>query len=229
VCTIPPIVKEEPVIDLRIGSAIRAERERRAISLRELAKRAGLTASGLSQIERGVMHPSLLSLRRIAASLGMPMFWFVVDHQAGDPNIVVRKADRVVYQTAGAHARYEVFTRGVNRELEGTTCTMQPGKRVTTKPAIHLGDELLLVMRGVGEAEVAGVKYHLGAGDTIYIAGGLPHRLTNAGDDELEAIWVISAAAKAEVPAETDPPRPRPARGRPRRNPAGVRPDSADS
>jgi transcriptional regulator with XRE-family HTH domain len=187
-------MKEDPAIDLRIGSSIRTERERRGISLRQLAARAGLTPSGLSQIERGVMHPSLLSLRRVADSLDMPMFWFVLDHQTTDPDIVVRKADRVAYQVAHMPATIETLTRGLNRALEGMTCTIAPGKHSVAKPVVHQGDEITLLLSGELQVEVAGSKYSLGPGDSIYISNGLAHRYVNTGTTDAEAVMVVSAA-----------------------------------
>ena len=49
----------------------------RSMSLRELAKRAGTTASMLSQIERNLVNPSISTLKSIAQALEVPMFKFL--------------------------------------------------------------------------------------------------------------------------------------------------------
>lgn len=55
-----------------IAAAIRRERERASISLSELAKRAGLAKSTLSQLESGTGNPSVETLWAIGVALGVP-------------------------------------------------------------------------------------------------------------------------------------------------------------
>ncbi|HSM01163.1 MAG TPA: helix-turn-helix transcriptional regulator [Acidimicrobiia bacterium] len=54
-----------------IGSFIRQQRERSAISIRKLAERAGISNPYLSQIERGLRKPSAEILKRIAKGLSV--------------------------------------------------------------------------------------------------------------------------------------------------------------
>ena len=52
-----------------LGARIRDHRERRDISLRELARRVGMSPSALSQIERGKSQPKLRTLYAVATEL----------------------------------------------------------------------------------------------------------------------------------------------------------------
>jgi transcriptional regulator with XRE-family HTH domain len=54
-----------------LGARLRAERERRKLSLSELARRLGVTASLISQIETGKSKPSVVTLYGIASKLGL--------------------------------------------------------------------------------------------------------------------------------------------------------------
>lgn len=54
-----------------VGSFIRQQRERSAISLRKLADRAGISNPYLSQIERGLRKPSAEILKSIARALSI--------------------------------------------------------------------------------------------------------------------------------------------------------------
>ena len=54
-----------------LGSFIRQQRERSAISIRKLADRAGISNPYLSQIERGLRKPSAEILKRIARGLSV--------------------------------------------------------------------------------------------------------------------------------------------------------------
>jgi transcriptional regulator with XRE-family HTH domain len=57
------------VIASRIGPRIRARRIERGISLRELARRIGVSASFVSRVENGHCPPSVDTLRAIASEL----------------------------------------------------------------------------------------------------------------------------------------------------------------
>ena len=60
-----------PAAVLQIGGRIRAERVRRGISLRSLARGVGLSPSLISQIETGKCQPSVSTLYAITTALGV--------------------------------------------------------------------------------------------------------------------------------------------------------------
>src|ERR687888_1237453 len=57
----------------KVGSRLRAERERRGISLRELARRVGVSPSLVSQIELDRVNPSVSTLYALVTELGLTM------------------------------------------------------------------------------------------------------------------------------------------------------------
>jgi transcriptional regulator with XRE-family HTH domain len=59
------------------GTAVQREREAQGISLRGLAKRAGISRSALAQYERGTQLPGLEASERIAAALGHSLGYMV--------------------------------------------------------------------------------------------------------------------------------------------------------
>src|ERR1700730_11869261 len=62
-----------------IGTKLRAVRQQRQVSLRELAQKADISASMLSQIETGKAYPSVRSIYSIAAALDVPVDYFFPD------------------------------------------------------------------------------------------------------------------------------------------------------
>ena len=56
---------------MNVGGLIRRERERQGLSLRELARRVGVSASMLSQVETDRTRPSVSTIYAIAAELGL--------------------------------------------------------------------------------------------------------------------------------------------------------------
>src|SRR5436190_20826171 len=92
----------------KVGSRLRQERERRGISLRELARRVGVSPSLVSQIELDRVTPSVSTLYSLVTELGMTMGEVFGDsepagpvvHTPGDEGIVERPETRRVINLA---------------------------------------------------------------------------------------------------------------------------------
>ena len=67
-----------------IGAKLRAIRQKRRMSLRELARSAEMSASMLSQIETGKTYPSVRTIYSIAAALDVPVDYFFPDQPEED-------------------------------------------------------------------------------------------------------------------------------------------------
>lgn len=68
-----PRTPQSPKDQTALGDAIRELRKKRGATQDELAKDAGISRNMLSQIERGEGNPSWVTLRGIAAALGVPV------------------------------------------------------------------------------------------------------------------------------------------------------------
>ncbi|MBI3764264.1 MAG: helix-turn-helix transcriptional regulator, partial [Chloroflexi bacterium] len=78
---------------INVGGRVRALREESGMSLRALAKSSEMSPNALSQIERGNASPSVSTLNRLAAALGVPITAFF---DTGTPReaVVFVKAER---------------------------------------------------------------------------------------------------------------------------------------
>ena len=65
--------QSEPVEPSHIGPRLRAQREQLGLSLREIARRIGVSASLISQIERDKVNPSVSTLYALVQELGLTM------------------------------------------------------------------------------------------------------------------------------------------------------------
>ena len=88
-----------------ISMSLRRERARTALSLTELARRAGVAKSTLSQLENGVGNPSLETLWALAQALGIPLSRLVDPPQQGIQVIragegAIMHAERAAYDAA---------------------------------------------------------------------------------------------------------------------------------
>ena len=68
-----PRTPQDPQAQLALGKAIRALRDKLGASQESLAREAGITPNMLSLIERGEGNPSWVTMRGIAAALGVPV------------------------------------------------------------------------------------------------------------------------------------------------------------
>ena len=95
--------------DAQLGRKLKTLRTHAGISLRTLATRAGFSASFLSQLEKGQVSPSIASLGRIAAELGVTLAELF--HTAdGAAQTVVRGASRPAFTSEWSRARIESLT-----------------------------------------------------------------------------------------------------------------------
>ena len=69
-------------VELKVGQRLNSRRREMGISLRKLAKMTGLSASFLSQVERGQTNLSLKSLQFISQALSVPLLYFLTDNKA---------------------------------------------------------------------------------------------------------------------------------------------------
>ncbi len=84
-----------------LGERLRALRQERELQQRQLADKAGLTPSMVSQIESGRLTPSLHTLGKLAAALGVPIAALFDGRPAGSC-VVTRKRDYPVVSFDGS-------------------------------------------------------------------------------------------------------------------------------
>ena len=59
---------------IALGTVIREKREAQELTQHELAERANVDRNYIGMVERGERNPSYMSLIKIAAGLGMPVY-----------------------------------------------------------------------------------------------------------------------------------------------------------
>jgi transcriptional regulator with XRE-family HTH domain len=174
-----------------IGARVRKLREELSLTAAELAARSGLSPSMLSQVERGLVTPSISSLRSIAAALNVPAFHFLIEPVDID-DIVVRRNERKTLQLPDYHAVYQLLSPNLDRKIEMMFFEIPPGGATCEAPMSHNGEECLVVIHGRFKVVLPDREVILDAGDSIYFEWALPHRLVNVGDEPASALCAIS-------------------------------------
>ena len=174
-----------------LGSAVRAQRERRRLTIASLARKVGVSAAAISQIESGAVQPSVATLRRLAASLEIPVFrlFLPVESEAVK---VVRKADRKTISRPWSGARYQLLSPSVQGQLEVMEVSMEPGQDSAPGLLSHAGEECLVVITRRGALELSDAVIDLRAGDAATFQGSILHRLRNTCRGRLTALSIIT-------------------------------------
>jgi mannose-6-phosphate isomerase-like protein (cupin superfamily)/DNA-binding transcriptional regulator YiaG len=182
-------VHDEQARSAQLGAAIRTLRRRNDLTLVQLAAKVSLSHSFLSQLERGEARPSMSSLHRIAVALGttqQALMSFQVGEAQGGPVCMVSggEGDSVAHQGGSARS----LVRGERK--------MHPVEYVNPNTEFdefytHDSDEFIYVIEGVIEVDLEGEGlYRLVAGDTLYYAGGIPHRWRSLTSDPVKLLMV---------------------------------------
>ena len=158
-----------------IAAALRRERERVGISLAELARRAGLAKSTLSQLESGTGNPSVETLWSLGVALGVP-FSRLVEPPA--PLIrVVRAGEGPRLQSDHADFFATLLTAGsthARRDLY--VMELEPGGSRQADAHLPGSIEHLVVAAGRLRVGPEHEEIELAPGDYVTFPGDIPHR-----------------------------------------------------
>ena len=192
-----------------LGPRLRLVRGSRRLSVRELARRVGCSASLISQIERGVSVPSVGVLYSLATELGSSLDYLLFGSGAGPasdagpavapepreappPAIVQRGCDRRIIDLASG-VRWERLTPQPEAMTDFLEVIYSPGGHSTDerRPLRHDGREYGLIISGTLQANVGFESYELGPGDSIAFDSSVPHEYLNKTGDYVHAVWVV--------------------------------------
>ena len=204
-----------------LGPRLRLAREQRRLSVRELARRIGCSASLVSQIERGVSVPSVGVLYSLATELDTSLDHLLFGAEprrppaaapgpdapgtgvpgtgAPDivaPGIVQRAVGRNIIDLASG-VRWERLTPGADAMTDFLEVIYSPGGHSTDerRPLRHDGHEYGLVISGTLQANVGFESYELGPGDSIAFDSATPHEYLNKTGEPVHAVWVVVHSA----------------------------------
>jgi len=100
-----------------LGHKVRTLRSERRMSIADLATKAGVSAGIISQIERGKSNPSMKTLQRIRAALGVSLWAFLEQPKvvSQDP-MFVRRADERLRIVVGPNKLIKELLSPINHE-----------------------------------------------------------------------------------------------------------------
>lgn len=194
--------RSEPEALDAIGHRLREERVRAGLSQRELARRVGLSASLISQLESGQSRPSVGTLYSIVTELGVSLDRVIRggDFREPDGSGEIDPAHRSPVVHPGERPAIDLDS-GVRweelaAEQEGVDFLIaiyEVGGASTPDRSLirHNGREYGYVINGTLSVQIGFSEHRLHPGDSIAFDSTTPHRLFNSGDVPVEAIWFV--------------------------------------
>ena len=175
--------------DEALGSRIRAARARCGLSVSELATKAGVSKSLVSQIERGVAAPSIDTLRRLASALQVPVFSLFLEDP--DEGMVVRRSERRIVRYPGTAAVREILSPTLSGRMVLLWVTFPAGED-GREPVRHVGEECVVVVCGTLHVQIEDQLVVLEEGDSMTFNSDAPHTFRNPTAQVTEVLTAIS-------------------------------------
>lgn len=189
-----------------LGARLRTLREERGMSARQLALVLGISASAVSQIERGVMKPSVTRLLAITDALGVPLATVFDDgtaqHEARSgasglthAGVAVTRAWQAGPVELEGGVTFRRLSPGPTPGLDFFESVYPPDSDAISLGESglfrHEGYEIGTVVSGELTIDLDGEELVLAAGDSVSFPCSVPHRIRNAGVRPVVATWLI--------------------------------------
>ena len=184
--------KSHVTLEQSLGEALRRLRDRERVSVRSLASKCGFSPSFISQVELNQASPSLASLERIAAGLGVTLGDFFHTAEGSGPELV-RSSLRPMLQSGWSRSQIESLGNpGIGNRLEALLVTMRPEGTSGTRMYTSNTEMFMMVLAGSVMLELVDGTQVLRRGDAITIPASMPHRWENKGTKDVQLLKVTS-------------------------------------
>lgn len=168
--------------EIKLGENVRRLRETRGLSLRAVAERSGFSASFLSQVENDQASPSIASMERIAAALGVTMAEFFDSLGTRKPSASVAPAAHVSMRSKWSKAHITYLSGGrPAAQILPLLVTLDPDGSSGARPYPAPSEEFALVLEGSVVLTTGEGEQVLAAGSAVTIQPAGLRRWQNVG------------------------------------------------
>ncbi|MER7002813.1 cupin domain-containing protein [Dactylosporangium sp. NPDC000555] len=191
-------------MSVSVGQNVRRERERAGLSVRELARRLGVSASFLSQFELGQSQAAVSTLFAIATELNLSLDELLGHSVAPAKESATSSGSRRGKVTDPPEVpEYLAFQTGVHwrrladlgeDHVDFLLTEYEPGADSAPgdQPQRHKGNDYGFVLEGTLTVVINGRRRRVKQGNAIAMRGDQPHRLLNETDQLVRAIWFVT-------------------------------------
>ena len=184
-------------VPYHFGEKLRLVREHKGYTLKVVAQKAGVSESLVSQIERNHVSPAIDTLLALADVLDINLEYLFEEYRKERPVRIVRYNERPTINEDDI--RYEELSkpdRSDTNSIESYVLKIPVGSHTHHGSYGHTGRDVGIIIKGTAKFIYENKEYILEAGDSVSFSAGAPHMVENAGDSELEAIWINTPAQR---------------------------------
>lgn len=170
-----------------IGHLLKAKRKELGMTLQELAEKSELSAAFLSQAERSIATPSIVSLINIAKALDIDINYFISPPK---PTSLVRRASDPDYIDIDSPVSYRRLDSEIrNQKMSALMMEIPPG---TSLPRVHRseGEDFFFVVEGEVEQTIGDEVFILKQGDSAHHNTQIDHSVVNNSKSVAKLVWV---------------------------------------
>ncbi len=175
-----------------LGRKLKQERLRRGLTLKDVENRVGISATHLSEVERGKSSPTVGVLDKIARALGTRPS-LLVELAAGPPLSHTVPGERRTCLSEDGSVRTESLSDsfpGAEISILLKTYGPAPGRRV--KPRGHEGEEFVYILKGRLKVTIGDQHHVLEAGDAVHFKAAQPHAFEIASEEPCMVLLATS-------------------------------------
>ena len=176
----------------RLGRILRLVREKSGRRLGDVAPAAGISISMLSQIERGIVSPSIDSLCMVCRALDVDTAELFRRLSPVEPVRIHRGGERLKMENNGVRYEQLMTSRASAFPAELFCIEVKAGRSTAMSGGGHEGSEMGYVLQGSARLFVGEQSYMINEKDSLCFCAHLPHRLVNTGRKLFRAVWSIS-------------------------------------
>ncbi|HVY98086.1 MAG TPA: XRE family transcriptional regulator [Dongiaceae bacterium] len=181
----------------QVGEKLRLRRRMRSLSLKQVADPAGISIGMLSQVERGLVAPSIKTLRAICAAMDMPVNW-LFHHDGGQEGVATEYivpfgARRSLAYHDGALIK-ELLTPDTQPQIQMLRFLLKPGASSGEAYNNAEGGKCGIVLSGTLGLELNNTEFVVNVGDSFAFPAATMVRFWAIGSAPCEVIWVVAPA-----------------------------------
>jgi len=176
----------------RIGKMLKVYREKLGRNQGDIAEKAGISVSMLSQIERGMVAPSIETLMTVCSVLDIDPSELFKKLSSDRPVRIHHPGERLRNELEGVKYEQLMTSAYTGYQAELFLLEVESGKSTSFRGIGHEGAEMGVVLSGSATLTVDSIEYEIGKDDSFSFNARLPHQLSNTGADVFRAVWSIS-------------------------------------
>lgn len=178
---------EQEYVNQQIGKKIRDLRNRNGLTQQELANRTELTKGFISQLERGQVSPSVVTLLDLIECLGVTAAEFFAETE--EEQLVFSEAGYFEKIDDGGNSIQWIVPTAQRNQMEPLLVVLQPHQRLDEdKP--HNGEEFGYLLSGKLNLHFGEKVYTVKAGESFYYPANKKHYIENPGSRPAKFVWV---------------------------------------